>query len=307
MHKLKQSLFLLLLLELIFSYAPAVYAQTGSNSASYNYGTSAGVDKQITQYLCTPSNTTNPNVNPNSQDLFKCINQLYKFSIVLASVVGVFFIVIAGYIYMSAAGDSEGVTKAKDILVSTITALVILMTGYVLLQAIDPDLIQFQPIQPPAVTGLVVTGVAPTGQTAGGPITGTGPTCYIIAGGYNIAPYATAPTHEAVVQQVYNALANQDFSSAANITQYMQRAAPATPLTGAMILNSAQNFNIDPKLLVALMQVDSSLGTAGIGARTFNPGNVGNTDTGATQNYGNWQSGVDAVANWLSSHRATSC
>jgi hypothetical protein len=53
------------------------------------------------------------------------------------------------------------------------------------------------------------------------------------------------------------------------------------------------------------LEQDSSLGTAGKGARTFNPGNVGNTDSGATQNFGNWQSGVDAVASWLSRHKSS--
>ena len=35
----------------------------------------------------------------------------------------------------------------------------------------------------------------------------------------------------------------------------------------------------------------------------MNPGNVGNTDTGATRTYASWQEGVDAVASWLNNHR----
>jgi hypothetical protein len=138
------------------------------------------------------------------------------------------------------------------------------------------------------------------------PISGSGPTCYVISG-YNIAPYATAPTHEALVQQIYNALANKDFSNASSINQYLKSTVPSTPLTGDMVLSSAQKFSIDAKLLVAMMQTDSSLGTLGRGAGTFNPGNVGNDDAGHIKNYGNWQSGVDAVANWLSGHRLSGC
>ena len=50
------------------------------------------------------------------------------------------------------------------------------------------------------------------------------------------------------------------------------------------------------------MQNDSSFGTQGVGARTNNPGNVGNTGI-AEQSYPTWQDGVNAVASWLDRHR----
>jgi hypothetical protein len=52
---------------------------------------------------------------------------------------------------MSSDGNQESVDKAKSILVSSITAIVILATGYILLKFLNPDLIKFQPIQPPSV------------------------------------------------------------------------------------------------------------------------------------------------------------
>ena len=204
--KIKNYILAFLLLELLLAYAPA-YAQTVNNNITYDYAQcSSGtcqnpVSSQIEKYLCAPSQvitsqTSNTNGfgssnvnggfqanaaanNTNAGDLYKCINQLYKFAIVIASVLGVFFIVIAGYIYMSANGDSEGVTKAKNILETTITAIVILLAGYVLLKAINPDLIQFQPIQPPSVVANnaagTVNGVPATvnGVPAGGVISGT--------------------------------------------------------------------------------------------------------------------------------------
>ena len=190
MKKFKKYIYAFLLIELFFSYAP-VYAQTVKNDITYDYAQCQGnscknpISTQIEQYLCAPtavitSQTSNTNTmftgmdktqqeaaakNANAGDLYKCINQLYKFAIVIASVVGVFFIVIAGYIYMSSNGEQESVTKAKDIMTSTITALVILLAGYVLLKAINPDLIQFQPIQPPSV---VPTTTLTSSTTVGG-------------------------------------------------------------------------------------------------------------------------------------------
>jgi hypothetical protein len=73
-----------------------------------------------------------------------------------------------------------------------------------------------------------------------------------------------------------------------------------------MISGTSSKYGVSWEMLLAMMQQDSSLGTKGIGAKTFNPGNVGNTDSGKTTNYGSWQAGVDALGNWLNNHRATS-
>ncbi len=155
-----------------------------------------GVSGEIEKYLCAPTDASKdqgntPGVgtsnaaanNSASQDLYRCINQLYKFAIILGSSIAVFFVVVAGYIYMSADGNQESVDKAKDILISSITAMVILLGGFLLLKAINPDLIEFKSIQPPSVE-LDATGwnqipppvVQPgTGTTTpGGSGTGTG-------------------------------------------------------------------------------------------------------------------------------------
>lgn len=129
-----------------FSFAPNLaFAQT---ARQYN----SGVDKQIEQFLCAPTNSAT-STSASNDDLYKCINRIYRFSLAIASVFAVFFIVIGGYIYMSAAGNQESVDKAKNILETSIASLVILAGGYVLLRYLNPDLIKFQPIQPPSVVG----------------------------------------------------------------------------------------------------------------------------------------------------------
>ena len=318
MPNIKTHLLIFLLLELLLSYTPAL-AQTAVYD--YSQGGKNPVSSQIEKYLCAPSpvNSSETNItnraltgqtsyqnqaafnNNNSGDLYKCINQLYKFAIVVAAVVGVFFIVIAGYVYMSAEGNTESVDKAKSILVSSLASLIILMIGYVLLKAINPDLIQFHSIQPPSVVG----GAVGTPVTGPNGIPTTGGTDYYILAGFNIGPYATAPSHEQLVTQIYNSLLSKDFSSAASIDQYLKRTAPSTSLTGSMVFSSAQKYGVDAKVMVALMQTDSSLGTAGDRAiQNHNPGNVGNTDNGANRYFNSWNDGVDAVADWLNRHRA---
>lgn len=54
--------------------------------------------------------------------------------------------------------------------------------------------------------------------------------------------------------------------------------------------------NVKRERIMAVMKNDSSYGTAGVGARTNNPGNVGNTDDGSTKNFASRKDGIDAVA-----------
>jgi hypothetical protein len=71
-----------------------------------------------------------------------------------------------------------------------------------------------------------------------------------------------------------------------------------------MIYNSALKYSVDTRLMMALMELDSRFGTQGLGARTNNPGNVGNNGIDE-RTYSSWEAGVDAVANWLNNHRLT--
>jgi hypothetical protein len=172
--KLKLILFSLVLTNLLLS-GTVVFAQDKSDK------TYVGAESDIKKFLCSP---TEPSAeqqkiialnadgaasrNTAQYDLYNCINRLYRFAIVLASSVGVLFIVIAGYLYMSADGNKEAIDKAKGILASTIASLVILFIGYILLRAINPDLIKFQQIQPNSV---VVKDPIPCPNVNGKPVT----------------------------------------------------------------------------------------------------------------------------------------
>ena len=322
MTKIKKLLLVYMLAQLVLGYTVA-YAQTYT-----------GVEAQISKYLCTPntvpeSQSSNANGamfggdptgqnnfqnnaalnNNNNGILYQCINQIYKFSIVVASVVAVFFIVIAGYIYMSSDGDQEAVSRAKSILTSSIASIIILLIGYVFLRALNPDIVEFHSIQPPSV---VIN--LPSGTNLG-----TGVKCdnaastnyYVLQGtNYNIGPYATACNHESVVQGIYNNLGSLDTNSAQAITAYMQRNSAngkVTPITGQMVISACSGNATCIKATIAIMQTDSHFGTDGSRSiNNCNPGNYGNTDDGKNTNFcnqGGWAAGVKAVADWLNRHK----
>ncbi len=146
------------------------------------------------------------------------------------------------------------------------------------------------------------------GYTAtGNSLTSPNPNPSKVINGYDFSTYATDPNWGNAVKSILTKIPDLPTSSASSqlnvadaqasiLQDYIKQIAPSSKLTGEMIVNSAKQYGVDPKTLTAILQQESQFGTTGLGAKTFNPGNVGNTDSGATKNMGDWQSGIDAVA-----------
>ncbi len=117
---------------------------------------------------------------------------------------------------------------------------------------------------------------------------------------YDITPYATDPYHEAKIQNILEKMGVMDSSD--KIEAYIKKANPDSPLNGHMVWNAGQIYQVDIRLMLAIMELDSRFGTLGIAVSTNNPGNVGNTGTD-TRTYPSWEEGVNAVAEWLTRHR----
>lgn len=308
LFKIWQIIFAITLVMVQLSYfAPVAHAQLDPNKASdtavipYQ---GRGVENTIKEFLCTPED------GDPSLVLYTCINKLYRFGITAGGIMLVFFVVVAGYFYIT--GGEQSKSKGKAIFTASLTGLGILLFSYVLLRFLNPQLVIFKTIQPPifdaaklpncADVGLGKDCILDDGKINRGDSKG-------IINGYNISSYATDPTHEEKIANIYNVqLKDLDINNAEAIDKYLKEFGKKVggkdiPVTGAMIVASAKQFNIDGKLLMALMQQDSGYGINGKGARTHNPGNVGNDDAGNLKDWGTWPAGVDAVARWLSKHK----
>lgn len=58
-----------------------------------------------------------------------------------------------------------------------------------------------------------------------------------------------------------------------------------------MIMIPCKSLNVNPMLIIAIAQQESNSGTIGRGARTHNPGNVGNVDNGTNSEQSKWELG----------------
>jgi hypothetical protein len=124
-----------------------------------------------------------------------------------------------------------------------------------------------------------------------------------VVAGYDISSYATDPLHETKVAKIYEK--TPPFKTASDIDMVIRQVAPRSKITGQMVATAANTYGVDPKMVYAIMLQDSSLGTAGMGARNNNPGNIGQFDHlgQPVAGYRTMQDGVNAVAKWLSKKR----
>lgn len=113
-------------------------------------------------------------------------------------------------------------------------------------------------------------------------------------GTYDFSTYATDPNWGNAVKSHISRI--PQLNTPQDITAFIRSQAPNSPITGDMVIASARKFNVDPKLILAIAKQEANYATLGRAARTFNPGNVGNVDSGANVNWGSWQAGLDALA-----------
>ena len=124
-----------------------------------------------------------------------------------------------------------------------------------------------------------------------------------VLGEYDITPYATDPLHEEKIMNILSKMGVMD--TAEKIDNYIKSKYFSSPVTGEMIMSAAVAYSVDARLMMAIIEQDSSFATAGKAVRTLNPGNVGNDDSGNLRTYDSWQEGVTAVAEWLNRHRGS--
>ncbi len=179
MHKLKQKLFLLLFILVLLN--PVFAMAQGSNTTSQAPITDKvdvpeykDVQQSIENFLCTPSDS------PDGRALEKCVNKVYRFGISFGAIALVFFLVYAGYVYISGGESAKG--KAKEIVQNSLVGIALLLGSYVLLRFINPNLVIFKPIQPPIFSApdfpdCEVAGLGEEcilSEPGGGTIVGTG-------------------------------------------------------------------------------------------------------------------------------------
>ncbi len=148
------SMSVFMMVSLVFGYVAPAAAQTNQqgnisniknelnkNATQANLVTYSGVEGSLRAYLCVPIE------GDNGTGLYDCVQKLYRFGVVVGALLLVFFVVLAGYMYIT--GSEGGKKNAKDLLFSALTGVGVILFSYLLLSFINPNLVRFKPIQPP--------------------------------------------------------------------------------------------------------------------------------------------------------------
>ncbi len=148
-------------------------------------------------------------------------------------------------------------------------------------------------------TPLLTTTQIPSISTGGG------------TSGYDLSSYATDPNYSANVGAIAANIGPIESSSDAQ--SYISANFPQSPITGDMVVNAANQYGVDPTVLMSVLQQESQFASDGsAGATKNNPGNVGNTDSAmapggsGSVGYPTLQDGINAAAQTLANDKVAS-
>ncbi len=143
----KHKIFILILLVVILALPTLAFAQD-DGKAQVTTGS---------KLICPrPSGSTALN-QPN--ELVQCVPRLYDFALGIAGLIAAGVIVASGYLMMTAGGNGQQLTLAKEMASAAAAGVVILLTAYMLLKFLNPDLLNLGSPNPFAIK---IAAPAPT-------------------------------------------------------------------------------------------------------------------------------------------------
>ena len=82
-----------------------------------------------------------------SNSIGEYINSIYKYAIGTVGILAVVVMMFGGMLWLTAGGSQEKIGSAKSWIGASLTGLVLTLASYTILNTINPDLVNFKPIQ----------------------------------------------------------------------------------------------------------------------------------------------------------------
>ena len=126
-------------------------------------------------------------------------------------------------------------------------------------------------------------------------------------GSYNLSTYDQSnPNYANQISTIASTIG--PISDAASAQSYISQNYPSSPITGDMVMQAAQQYGVDPTVIMSLMQKESSFlsdPNAVTDKSTNNPGSIMGGPGGKQTQYATLQDGVNGIAEWISQHPST--
>ena len=107
----------------------------------FNNGTAIAVGTPIEK-----NNGTIKTVSMDSDLLGKYIQALYNYSLAIVAILAAIVLMGGGLLWLTSGGDSGQITKAKEMIIGSITGLTILFCAWIILNTVNPELLKLKPI-----------------------------------------------------------------------------------------------------------------------------------------------------------------
>ncbi len=159
---------------------------------------------------------------------------IYKFGLWAIGISAVFMIMIGGYMYLTSAGNNAQTGKAKGIITDAIAGVILALVSYLLLYTINPELVQFKPLN-----GITSSTSSSSGTGTGGSGGSTDGTDKY----YKKACPDTSSTSPIVFSGATDINLNHDCDK-----------------YDSLFNSYGQQYQIDPKILKTIAQIESICG-----------------------------------------------
>jgi len=124
------------------NFTPEISIPGAPNKPS---GFTAGQSVKVGNYIESTTNGTTTGIM-SSDLLSKYIAALYNYALAIVAILATIVLMGAGLIWLTSGGDSGKINQAKEMITGSITGMVILFCAWIILNTVNPALLELKPI-----------------------------------------------------------------------------------------------------------------------------------------------------------------
>ena len=84
---------------------------------------------------------------------------IYNYALAIVGIIAAIILMAGGLIWLISAGDASKITKAKELIIGSISGLVILLASYTILTIVNPDLVNLKGVNVSSLSKIVISPV----------------------------------------------------------------------------------------------------------------------------------------------------
>ncbi|MCL5795039.1 MAG: hypothetical protein M1338_01650 [Patescibacteria group bacterium] len=88
--------------------------------------------------------------------LAEYVSGIFKYGVIAAAILAAAMIMIAGFLWLTAGGNSGRISTAKEIIISSFLGLFLALFSVVILRTVNPDLVNLKTVTPTGIENVTV-------------------------------------------------------------------------------------------------------------------------------------------------------